>query len=220
MPQFPRAPVPPAELLESYLPAAFAASARADAVAGVSSVLGVRLVGEHGGDWVLELREGTLHVQRASREHTAFSYVQSIADWRGALWEERGGAVGRAVAALFRPDAPEIDAALSFVAGEGAIAAVLDALAPLRGLVRVVVTDASGDWHVALQLGPGEIPEKPTTEVTVSLADANAMATGELNPIEAFMAGRIRLTGDMALLLQLQAAQVQVAGAHGVPRRG
>ena len=218
MPDFPRAPVSPAELLEGYLPAAFAASARADAIAGVTVALGVRLVGEQGGEWVLELRDGVLRVARGSREQAAFSYVQSVDDWRGALWEGRGGAVGRAVAALFRPDAPEIDAALSFVSGE--IPAVLEALAPMRGLVRVVVSDASRDWHVALQLGPGEIPEKPTTEVNVSLADVNQMAAGELNPIEAFMAGRIRLTGDMALMLQLQAAQVQMASARGIPRRG
>jgi hypothetical protein len=218
MPDFPRAPVSPAELLESYLPAAFAAAARADAIAGVTVALGVRLVGEQGGEWVLELRDAALHVKRGSRDPTAFSYVQSVADWRGALWEERGGAVGRAVAALFRPDAPEIDAALSFVAGE--VPAVLEALAPMRGLVRMVVTDASGDWQVALKLGPGEIPEKPTTEVSASLADVDQMAAGELNPIEAFMAGRIRLTGDMALMLQLQAAQVQMAAARGTPRRG
>jgi hypothetical protein len=218
MSEFPRAPVPPAELLESYLPAALAASVRADAVAGVAVALGVRLVGEQGGEWLLELRDGALRVKRGAREQAAFSYVQSIADWRGALWEGRGGAVGRAVAALFRPDAPEIDAALSFVAGE--IPAVLEALAPLRGLLQVTVTDAAGDWHVALQLGPGEIPEKPTTELSVSLADANQMAAGELNPIEAFMAGRIRLTGDMALMLQLQAAQMQAAAARGAPHRG
>jgi hypothetical protein len=217
MSEFPREPVPPAELIERYLPAAFASSARAGAFTGVTIALGVRLEGEQGGEWVLELRDGALRAQRASREQTAFSYVQSVPDWRGALWNARGGAVGRAIAALFRPDAPEIDAALGFVAGE--IPAVLEALAPLRGLVRVVVTDASGDWHVALQLGPGQIPEKPTTEITVSLADANQMAAGELNPIEAFMAGRIRLTGDMALMLQLQAAQVQAAAARGGPRR-
>jgi SCP-2 sterol transfer family protein len=218
MPEFPRAPVSPAELLERHLPAAFAASARGEAIAGVTVALGVRLDGEQGGEWVLELRDGALQVTRGSREHAAFTYAQSVADWRGAVWEQRGGAVGRAVAALFRPDAPEIDAALSFVSGE--IPAVLEALAPMRGLVRVVVTDASGDWQVALQLGPGEIPEKPTTEVSVSLTDVNQMATGELNPIEAFMAGRIRLTGDMALMLQLQAAQMQVASARGAPRRG
>jgi hypothetical protein len=218
MADFPRAPVSPAELLENYLPAAFAESVRADAIAGVAVSLGVRIVGEQGGEWVIDLRDGALRVQRGARDQTAFTYVQSIGDWRGALWEGSGGAVGRAIAALFRPDAPEVDAAMGFVAGQ--IPAVLEALSRLRGLLCVVVTDPAGDWHVALQLGPGEIPEKPTTELSISRADANQIAAGELNPIEAFMAGRIRLTGDMALMLQLQAAHMQAAAARDATPRG
>ena len=47
----------------------------------------------------------------------------------------------------------------------------------------------------------------------MSAADADQMASGELNPIEAFMAGRIRILGDMGLVLQMQAAQMQAAAA-------
>src|SRR5687768_14116976 len=115
MPEFPRSPVSPAELLESYLPAALAAAPSAGRIGDVSVELGVQLVGEGGGEWVLELSGGAVRVHSGSREKTAFSYVQSIADWRGALWEGRGGAVGRAAAALFRPGAPEMEAAVGLV---------------------------------------------------------------------------------------------------------
>ena len=73
--------------------------------------LGVQLVGEGGGEWVLDLRGGDVRVRPGSRAETAFSYVQTVEDWRGALWEGRGGAVGRGAAALFRPGAPEVEAA-------------------------------------------------------------------------------------------------------------
>ena len=79
----------------------------------------------------------------------------------------------------------------------------------------MVVSDSAGDWRVGLQLGPGEIPVKPTTEVCVSAADAEKMASGELKPIEAFMAGRIRILGDMGLVLQMQAAQMQPSPGAG-----
>jgi hypothetical protein len=217
MPEFPRSPVSPAELLESYLPAALAAAPSADRIGDVSVELGVQLVGEGGGEWVLELSGGAVRVHSGSREKTAFSYVQSVADWRGALWEGRGGAVGRGAAALFRPGAPEMEAAVGLV-GAG-IPAALQSLAPLRGLLHVVVSDDTGEWRVGLQLGPGEIPAAPTTEVCVSAADADAMLAGDLKPIEAFMAGRIRVLGDMGLVFQIQAAQMQAASAHNSARR-
>jgi hypothetical protein len=218
MPEFPRAPVAPAELLESYLPAAFAAAPRPDAAAAVTLALGVRLVGEGGGEWVLNLREGDVQVRSGSRAATAFSYVQTVEDWRGALWGARGGAVGRISAALFHPGAPEVEAAVALV-GAG-IPAAIAALGDLRGLVRAVVSDAAGDWSVALQLGPGELPSQPTTELCVSAADADQMVTGEIEPIEAFMAGRIRILGDMGLLFQMQAALLEATGAlAGAARR-
>jgi hypothetical protein len=214
MPEFPRSPVSPAELLENYLPAAFAATARPDYAAGVTLALGVQLVGEQGGEWVLDLDSGDVRVRSGSRAQTAFSYVQTVDDWRGALWEGRGGAVGRGAAALFHPGAPELELAAEMI-GAG-IPAAIAALRDLRGLLRVVVTDPAGDWRVDLQLGPGEIPSQPTTELCVSAADADRMASGELKPIEAFMAGRIRILGDMGLALQMQAAQMQAVGAPAV----
>jgi putative sterol carrier protein len=54
----------------------------------------------------------------------------------------------------------------------------------------------------------------------VSASDADLMASGELKPIEAFMAGRIRILGDMSLVFQMQAAQMQAANAaSGLDRR-
>lgn len=218
MPEFPRSPVSPAELLESYLPAALEAAPSAGRIADVSVALGVQLSGEGGGEWVLELDGGAVRVRPGSRDEAAFSYVQTVADWRGALWDGRGGAVGRGAAALFRPGAAEMEAAVGLV-GAG-IPAALSALAPLRGLLHVVVSDGAGEWRVGLQLGPGEIPASPTTEICVSAADADAMLAGDLKPIEAFMAGRIRVLGDMGLVFQIQAAQMQMATAlANGPRR-
>ena len=216
MPEFPRSPVSPAELIETYLPAALATAPRPDAAADVTLTLGVQLVGEGGGEWVLDLRAGEVAVRAGSRADTAFSYVQTVEDWRGALWESRGGAVGRGVAALFHPGAPELETAAGLV-GAG-VPALITSLRELRGLLRVVVNEAGRDWCVALQLGPGEIPGQATTEVCVSAEDADLMATGELKPIEAFMAGRIRILGDMGLVFQMQAAQLDAAAAGGTPR--
>ena len=85
----------------------------------------------------------------------------------------------------------------------------------LDGVIRMVVAGGEGgDWQVDFKLGPGAIPEEPTTTVTVTAADADAMAAGELDPMQAFMAGRIQVAGDMALMMQMQAIQMQAAAAQ------
>jgi len=211
MPEFPAAPVPPAELLEQFLPAAFAERGAPPGAEAVKVALGVRLEGEGGGEWLVEVAEGRVAIRPGERDGAAFSYVQSVEDWRGALWEGRGGWVGKGAAALFRPGASEARAAADLVGG--ALPAVLEAMAPIRGHLRVVVTGPEGAWQVGLQLGPGEIPAEPTAVVHVASEDVDEMIAGALNPIEAFMAGRIRVTGDMTLLLQIQAAQMQAAGS-------
>jgi putative sterol carrier protein len=82
----------------------------------------------------------------------------------------------------------------------------------------IVAGGAAGDWRVDFKLGPGAIPESPTTTVSIHAEDADQMQRGELNPMDAFMAGRIQLAGDLTLVMQLQAAQMQAL--QGTPPRG
>jgi len=85
--------------------------------------------------------------------------------------------------------------------------AALGRLQALRGMIRMIVAGGpGGDWKVNFKLGPGPIPAEPSTTVTISAEDASAMERGELDPMQAFMAGRIQIAGDMALMMQMQAA--------------
>ncbi|MGH0031654.1 MAG: SCP2 sterol-binding domain-containing protein [Myxococcota bacterium] len=209
MAEFPAAPVAPAEFLTDWLPRAFADTPVPDDVKGAEIALGIRLDGDGGGEWVLRIDQGTVSVQPEPRGETAFTYVQSVDDWQGALWQGRGGAIGQGAAGLFRPGStPPGDAS-----GMGAPSlTALEQLRALDGVIRLVVTGGEGgDWAVAFKLGPGDIPEEPTTTVSVSHEDAAKMQSGELNPMEAFMAGRIQVAGDMALMMQMQAIQMQAA---------
>jgi len=209
MPEFPTSPVPPAEFMEEFLPRAFAESEELkQQVQGVETRLGVRLDGEGGGEWVVHVKDGDVRIEPGSREKAAFTVVQSVDDWRGALWEGRGGAIGKQASAVFRPGAQPA------AAGPGAMGppspAALAQMESLNGLMKMVVTGgAGGDWSVAFKLGPGEIPAEPTTTITMTSEDAAAMESGALNPMEAFMAGRIQVAGDMSLMMQMQAIQMQ-----------
>jgi hypothetical protein len=206
--EFPPRPVPPTELLERWLPRAFAEADLPDDVRRSDMRLGLCLVGSGGGEWVLQVENGALQVSAASRDDTAFTFVQSVDDWRGALWEGRGGAIGRAAAGLFRPG--ERAAAANAGMGGAPPPAALEQMRSLDGLVRVVVKGGEGgDFAVGFKLGPGAIPAQPTATLSLDAADAAAMERGELDPLAAFMAGRIRVEGDMGLVMQMQAISMQ-----------
>jgi hypothetical protein len=216
MPAFPAQPVSPRELLEEWLPAAFADAGLPPGAEDLDVKLGIRLDGEGGGEWLFHLDHGRFSVARAPRDEAAFSYVQSVADWRGALWEGRGGAIGEGAARFFQPGAAA--PAAGQLGGAPSPAALVE-LAKLSGLIRMVVAGEGGaSWSVAFKIGPGALPALPTTTLTLSEADAAALGRGELDPMTAFMSGRMRVEGDITLMLQVQAVQMQVAVANAATK--
>jgi hypothetical protein len=216
MAEFPQSPLSPTEFLEQWLPRAFAEADIPEEARSVDLQVGVCLHGDAGGEWVFEVKAGVLAVQPGSREECAFTFVQSVEDWRGALWEGRGGAIGRQSVALFKPGSQAAAAAGPGQMGPGPPnAAALEEMRKLDGVIQMQVTGAEGgDWAVAFKLGPGPIPDDPTTIVSITAEDAAALETGELDPMQAFMGGKLQVQGDMTLMMQMQAIQMQAAMAE------
>jgi hypothetical protein len=212
---FPAEPVSPATFMQEVVPRLFEAAVQGQKIDDVDVRLGVHLEGEGGGEWVLHLRAGRLEVSEGSRAEAAFTIVQTVADWRGALWEGRGGVFGEAAASLFRQGGVGGEAegaSASLLPGGAPSPAAVAQLAALDGLIRVVVTGGEGgDWSAGFKLGPGEIPLDPTTKITVTDEDARAMQSGELDAMQAFMGGKVIVAGDMALMMQMQAIALQAA---------
>jgi len=208
--EFPRSPVPPSEFFESYLGKLFAAVALPRKLADWEASFGVRLEGEGGGEWLYTLRDGALAVVRGSRDGAAFTLVQSVEDWQGALWSGRGGAVAQRLGVLFGMDgAPRLLARLPRAAP-----ALLERLAALGGVMRAVVTGGpDGDWSASVKFGPGEIPADPSTTISLHHDAAAALARRELGPVEAFLAGRVQVAGDVRLMMQLQSLLSDAAEA-------
>jgi hypothetical protein len=215
MAEFPASPVSPSEFLEEFLPRAFAEAELPGPVKQASAKLGVRLEGEGGGEWTFQIQDGFLRVRAEPREETAATIVQSVEDWRGALWGGRGGAIGKLASAIFRPGDR---AGPGQLGGGGGMpgAKALSQLGELDGMLRMVVAGGEGgDWQLGLKLGPGAIPEQPTATVTLTAEDAAAMERGEIDPVQAFMAGGLQVEGDVSLLMQVQAIRMQGAAAAG-----
>ncbi len=65
-----------------------------------------------------------------------------------------------------------------------------------------------GTYHLVVANGRGKIVEGPADNpnVTISMdgADFLAMVGGRLNPMAAFMGGKLKIKGDVVLAMQLQ----------------
>jgi hypothetical protein len=164
--------------------------------------LGVRLDGPGGGEWRVDLDGEGVRVSAADCAPAGAVWVQTVDDWRGALWGEGGGALGRRARAFLAGDR------LTSRPPRAALWRGLRVLGRLRGLVRVTVTDgAEGDWAAAIRLGAGPIPEAPTVSIAISAGALDAIDRRESDFVQAFLAGRIRVEGDLGLLLRMNAAR-------------
>lgn len=67
--------------------------------------------------------------------------------------------------------------------------------------------EGGGDWGVTVDDGkvlvvPGQLA-KPQLIIKASSANALKLMRGELNPVGAFMTGKVKVAGDMALAMKL-----------------
>ena len=208
--KLPLSPVLPAEFMENWLPRSLVASAQNGGSSELGGVFGVILTGEGGGEWLIEVQDREVTVTAGSRASALFTIIQSVDDWRGALWEGRGGAIGKQASRMFQSGA-ERDWRPGEIGGPPASEA-LEEIGKLDGLIRFCVTEGSEiEWSVDFKVGPGPIPESPSAVLEITVADSEAMGNGELDPLDAFLGGKMLVTGDMALVMQIQAIQMQAA---------
>jgi putative sterol carrier protein len=82
----------------------------------------------------------------------------------------------------------------------------------VAGINAVILFDLSGEgggkWTLKLADGRIELEEgetdPPAMTLSMSAQDFVTMTNGDLNPMAAFMQGKIRITGDMSLAMRLQ----------------
>jgi len=68
--------------------------------------------------------------------------------------------------------------------------------------------EGGGDWQV--NIADGKVTtekataEKPTAKVSMAADDYKDMMSGKLNPVQAFMSGKVRVEGDLNAVMKLQ----------------
>jgi putative sterol carrier protein len=82
----------------------------------------------------------------------------------------------------------------------------------LKGMDATILFDVSGEdggqWTVTIDNGKVNVEEgqtgSPTITVQAAAEDLKALVKGDLNPMAAFMQGRLKVKGDLSIAMQLQ----------------
>ena len=83
--------------------------------------------------------------------------------------------------------------------------------------VQNVIVTPDGQKRYWLKIADGAVDlkagdaEQPDATIEQEYETAAALARSELNPVGAFMSGKLRITGSMMLLMQLQGALSELA---------
>ena len=93
------------------------------------------------------------------------------------------------------------------------------AAADKRATIQQVITDDGVETHYWITIADGEIDlgvgdvEGEDALITQSYDSAAALARGELSPVTAFLTGKLKVTGNMGMILGLQGALSQLPAA-------
>ena len=78
--------------------------------------------------------------------------------------------------------------------------------------IQQIITSPDGErryWmrthEGTIDIGPGDV-EQPDATITQDYDTAAALARGELNPMGAYMGGKLKITGNIMMLMGLQSA--------------
>jgi hypothetical protein len=187
-----------AHFFNEWLPREFAAEFGPGKRASSDICVAVRLEGEGGGHWILDVRDGALSVRPPGQTGAApqVSLTQEVADWRAMAVGEPGGID------LAPPQASPLDVLFVDPASRQLLNAV-------RGMVRFEVTGYNGrTWWMHVKFGAQPEPHQPDATIAVDAETYAKMLARKLMPPEAYFSGKIVLRGDTALAMQLGMAML------------
>jgi len=89
-----------------------------------------------------------------------------------------------------------------------------DLLASVNGVYAFDLKDA-GSWYIDLKNSPGGAgqgapPQDPQCTMTLSAEDFGKMFSGNLNPTQAFMSGKLKIKGDLGMAMKLEKLMKQM----------
>jgi hypothetical protein len=196
LPARPSAASAPAEILESWLPAQFAKAERKAEVR--SPRLRLSLSGSDGGEWDFQVQDGELAVARRVRtahlrgDDPEVWIRQSVTDFLAVIFPHQDlfellPATADMVE-LLAPDSEE-----------------MELLGKLDGRIKFELEGRRRRrWAVDAAFGrAGMLAGRPRTVVTIDAGTCEKLAARTMNPLQALLAGRLRVEGDKTFAMQV-----------------
>jgi putative sterol carrier protein len=158
----------------------------------VSAAIATRVLGPGGGEWTAELAGGKVKVSSGLKPDAVVTFIvpeknflEIVTGQRQNMMQPPPGAAGKS---------PQEMASQA--------KDTLTALRDIQGSVKFVIEDDKAPFEATVKFA-GPLTDEPSCTLTVGLDTVQALAKGETNPQAAFMAGQIKIEGDMTILMQL-----------------
>jgi hypothetical protein len=142
-----------------------------------------RLTGDGGGDWHAAIADGAMQVRQGVADAT-LTVTVGVGDWRDAVLGRNGATLGLIIPQN-RPGRPDNSARAKGLKGTMAVELSRADLGPFR--IEMMFNNAAA----------------PKTTMRMTMADYLDIQDGRQNGQQLFMQGRVRVEGDMALLMQV-----------------
>lgn len=159
---------------------------------GAEAAVALHVLGEVGGKWYLNVRNGRMEIGTSPSAPVVFSVYQNAEDWAAlaALGHEGG------------------TPAVGSPTGRGALTrSRIARLRSIAGTARLVLRPEGGSPArvVTLHFGSGEPADPPQVTLTMREQDARRLREGALEPQAAFLQGLVTISGDIGLAMQIGA---------------
>jgi hypothetical protein len=178
------AEVTPGQFFLEMLPTGFAAQAEAGGPTPQGEfTLAWHLTGDGGGEWLATLKDGKM-TTKAGGGDANVTFTLSVDDWRDAVLSKNGASIAL-ILPQQRPGRPDNSARAKQLKGT---------------IAQELARDGQEPFKVELCFNGAATPR---TTTKMKLPDFIAMQEGRLNGQEAFMTGKMQVTGDMAFLMQI-----------------
>jgi putative sterol carrier protein len=202
MPTLPNAPenITPKKFFSEWLPQQIEPFKAAIKQFGGSlqASMSFKVEGPQGGEWTTAVQAGDVKIESGLKDNAVVTLILAEKDFVDVVTGKRKMAMGRPGGGK-APKPEDIPKQLKNM---------IDTLSGIEGMFQFRVEESGNDFVVSVKF-KGPIKKEPDTIVAIDRADVDAMAKGELNPQAAFMSGKIRITGDMGLLMQLAPLMMQ-----------